>query len=58
MPQKEILNWKSKVQYKKNTPYISLIKHLSNNYSLKKGNIIDCKLILEKEKLKVVIEIE
>lgn len=58
MPQKEILNWKSRVQYKKNTPYISLIKHLSRRYSLQKGNLIDCKLVLEKEKLKVVIEID
>tara|TARA_Y100000034_G_scaffold100740_1_gene124527 strand:+ start:293 stop:490 length:198 start_codon:yes stop_codon:yes gene_type:complete len=51
-----LLSWKSKVQYKKGTPYISLIKHLGLN--LKKGSEVECKLNLEKEKLRVVVELE
>jgi len=58
MPQKEILNWKSKVQYKKGIPFLYLIKHLSNKYSLRKGNEIDCKLMVIDEKLKIVIDID
>ena len=53
---KTILKWKSKVQYKKNTPYISLIKHLAPN--LKKGELIGCKLVMEKDRLKVVIGLD
>ena len=53
--EKTILGWTSKVQYKKGTPYISLIKHLRD--SLIKGEEIECKLIVDGEKLKVVIEL-
>tara|TARA_Y100000310_G_scaffold248650_1_gene254562 strand:+ start:22972 stop:23145 length:174 start_codon:yes stop_codon:yes gene_type:complete len=53
---KTILSWKSKVQYKKGTPYISLIKHLSSN--LKKGDEIDCKLVMKNDRLKVVIGLD
>jgi hypothetical protein len=56
--QKTILQWTSKVQYNKGTPSISLIKHLSQQYSMSKGNNLVCKLVIEKEKLKVVVELE
>lgn len=55
---KTILQWTSKVQYKKSTPYISLIKHLSQQQSLAKGNEIVCNLMMIGGKLKVVIDVE
>ena len=54
---KTILQWKSKVQYKKNTPYIYFIRHLSQNPKLRKGNEVNCKLVLSNDKLKVVVEL-
>ena len=56
MPQKEILNWKSKIQYRKGTPYISLIKHLSKR--LEKGKDIECKLMIINNEIKVVIDVD
>ena len=56
--EKTILRWVSKVQYRKGTPYLSLIKHLSNEHVLSKGNEIMCQLVLLDGKLKVVIELE
>jgi len=53
-----ILQWTSRVQYKKGTPYIGLIKHLSHRYSLTKGNPIVCKLVQDEKKLKVEIELK
>jgi len=55
---KTILQWTSRVQYKKSTPYISLIKHLSQQNSLAKGNEIVCKLMMINGKLKVVIDVD
>ena len=55
---KTILQWKSKVQYKKNTPYIYFIRHLSQNPKLRKGNEVDCRLILKDDKLKVVVDLD
>ncbi|MBU0470143.1 MAG: hypothetical protein KJ984_01580 [Nanoarchaeota archaeon] len=55
---KTILEWKSKVQYRKGTPYVSLIKHLGKEHVLSKGNDVDCQLVLLDGKLKVVIELE
>ena len=42
---KTILKWTSKVQYRKGTPYLSLIKHLGQEHILSKGNDILCKLV-------------
>lgn len=55
---KTILHWTSKVQYKKGTPYIALLKSLSQNLSLCKGNEITCELVLINGKLKVIINLE
>ena len=55
---KNILSWKSKVQYRKCTPYLSLIKHLSNIYTLQKGSEVECKLVMIENKLKVIIDLE
>ncbi|MBU1976607.1 MAG: hypothetical protein KKA62_01495 [Nanoarchaeota archaeon] len=55
---KTILEWKSKVQYRKGTPYVSLIKHLKENHILSKGNDVDCQLVLLDGKLKVIIDLE
>ncbi|MFA6461955.1 MAG: hypothetical protein WCV90_06855 [Candidatus Woesearchaeota archaeon] len=55
---KTILQWKSKVQYKKGTPYIALIRHLSQQHAMAMGNELSCKLIVEEDKLKVVIDLE
>lgn len=56
--EKTILKWTSKVQYRKGTPYLSLIKHLGKEHVLSKGNDIECQLVLQEGKLKVVIELE
>lgn len=56
--EKTILRWISKVQYRKGTPYLSLIKHLGKEHILSKGNDIECQLVLLDGKLKVVIELE
>ena len=53
-----ILEWKCKVQYKKNLPYVYLLKNLSHKYSLRKGNEITCKLAIIEGKLTVLIELE
>lgn len=58
MESKTILAWTSKVQYRKSTPYVSLIKQLGKQHCLGKGNEIECKLIMEEGKLMVVIELE
>jgi len=55
---KEILSWTSKVQYRKATPYLSLIKYLGKKHVLAKGNEIECKLIDFKGKLKIMIDLE
>lgn len=56
MPQKEILNLKSKVQYKHGIPFIYFIKHLSKRH-LRKGEEIECKLVMNNNKLNIVIEV-
>jgi len=53
---KTILQWTSKVQYKKGTPFISMIRHLSQH--LYKGTEIECKLVMVEGKLRVVVELE
>ena len=58
MESKTILAWTSKVQYRKNTPYVSLIKHLGKQHLLSRGNEIECKLVMEEGRLMVVIELE
>jgi len=58
MESKTILAWTSKVQYKKNMPYVYLLKHLSQHHVLSKGNEVTCKLVLVEEKLSVIIELE
>jgi len=58
LPSKTILQWTSKVQYKKSTPYVSLIKHLARQHALAKGNELICKLMMINGKLKVVIDID
>ncbi|HLC71723.1 MAG TPA: hypothetical protein VJI32_06950 [Candidatus Nanoarchaeia archaeon] len=55
---KTILKWTSKVQYRKGTPYVSLIKHLGKEHALSKGNSIECQLALLEGKLKVIIALE
>ena len=55
---KTILQWTSKVQYHKGTPSVSLIKHLSQQHSMTKGNEIVCKLVMVEGKLRVVVELE
>ncbi|MFA4886971.1 MAG: hypothetical protein WC595_02055 [Candidatus Nanoarchaeia archaeon] len=57
-PNKTILEWTSKVQYKKSTPYISLVKILSQKSTLKKGNKVICKLVILENKLSVLIDVE
>ena len=57
-PQKEIISWKSKVQYRKATPYLSLIKSLGKKHVLARGNEIECKLVMSEGKLQIVIELE
>lgn len=53
-----ILEWKSKVQIHKGTPSISLIKHLVHQAGLQRGKEITCKLIMEKKKLFVLIDLD
>jgi hypothetical protein len=55
---KTILQWTSKVQYKRGTPFISMIRHLSQQYSMSKGSDVICKLVMEEGKLRVVVELE
>ena len=55
---KTIITWKSKVQYKRSTPYISLIKHLSQRPVLRRGNEVECKLVMEDKKLSVIISLD
>ena len=55
---KEIISWKSKVQYRKATPYLSLIKSLGKKHVLARGNEIECRLVITGGKLQVVIELE
>jgi hypothetical protein len=57
LKEKTIIKWKSKVQYKKNLPYIHLIKHLSHKFSLAKGNEVTCELVMIKENLEIRIKI-
>jgi hypothetical protein len=53
---KTILQWTSKVQYKRGTPFISMIRHLKQH--MYKGNEINCKLVMAEGKLKVMVELE
>jgi hypothetical protein len=55
---KTILQWTSKVQYRKSTPYVSLIKHLGKMHNLSKNNEIECKLVMNDGKLRVIIDLE
>ena len=58
MTQKTIMSWTSKVQFKKCTPYIALIKQIGKQYNICKGNEVNCHLIIHNGKLKVMIDVE
>ena len=55
MAGKTILQWTSKVQYKKKTPYVALQRNLDH---LKYVDEVQCKLTIENGKIKIVIELE
>ena len=52
----KVLSWQSKVQYKRSTPYIALIKHLRGR--LPKGSQVDCELCVDDDEVYVKVRVE
>ena len=57
--EKEIAHWKSRIQIKKGTPSIALIKAITKPFHLRQGKEVSCSLVLNnKGKSKVVVSLE
>ena len=56
--EKPILNWTSKIQIKKGTPMISLIKHIREMQNLYKGKVLHCYLYNEEKRVYVKIYLD
>ena len=52
----QVLAWNSKVQYKRSTPYIGLIKHLRER--LPKGSTVLCTLCIDDNEVYVKVLVE
>ena len=51
-----VLAWKSKVQYKRSTPYIALIKQLRSTFP--KGSDVECELCVDDDEVYVKVKVE
>lgn len=49
----QVLAWTSKVQYKRSTPYIALIKHLRDR--IPKGSVVSCELCVDDDEVYVKV---
>ena len=54
----KLLNWTSKVQIKKGTPLIAMIKHLTNAQRLYKGKELHCTLCLEENRVIIKVYLD
>ena len=53
----EVLCWKRIIQSKRGIPYIYLSQNLSPESGFYKGREVDCKIVVEKGKVRLIIDL-